>query len=75
MCCCCFADDYYGGYETLAIFTDDNGDVDFESAYNFANGLGGFRWVVVVPCACVCVWGGGRGGRALRKQLPALQQS
>lgn len=26
-------DDYYGGYESLAFFTDDNGVVDFEAAY------------------------------------------
>lgn len=26
-------DDYYGGYENLALYTDENGDVDFDAAY------------------------------------------
>lgn len=37
-------DDYYGGYENLAMFTDmETGEVDFESAYNFTNFGEGFR--------------------------------
>jgi hypothetical protein len=40
----CSADDYYGGYETLAMFTNyDTDEVDFESAYNFANFGDGFK--------------------------------
>ncbi|KAF6265920.1 hypothetical protein COO60DRAFT_1697584 [Scenedesmus sp. NREL 46B-D3] len=27
-------DDYYGGYESLALFTDEDGCVDFEAAYD-----------------------------------------
>jgi hypothetical protein len=27
-------DDYYGGYETLALFTNSDGEVDFEAAYD-----------------------------------------
>lgn len=26
-------DDYYGGYENLALFTDEYGSIDFEAAY------------------------------------------
>lgn len=32
-------DDYYGGYENLAMFTDGNGNTDYEGAYNTANNL------------------------------------
>ncbi len=40
---CVPADDYYGGYENLALFTNwETGDVDFESAYNYANFDGDF---------------------------------
>lgn len=33
-------DDYYGGYENLWMWTDENGDVDYEGAYEAASGLG-----------------------------------
>jgi len=37
------ADDYYGGYENLALFTNyDTGEVDMESAFNYANFGEGF---------------------------------
>eukprot|EP00976_Prorocentrum_cordatum_P064738 1177606-Prorocentrum_minimum.AAC.1 len=32
-------DDYYGGYANLAMHTDEDGDVDWESAYYSAAGL------------------------------------
>ena len=32
-------DDYYGGYETIAQFTDEDGNTDFDAAYDHANGL------------------------------------
>lgn len=35
-----FVDDYCGGYENLALYTDEDGDVDFEGAYE--SGLDGF---------------------------------
>lgn len=38
-------DDYYGGYETLAIFTNyDTDEVDYDSAYSYANFDGDFRF-------------------------------
>lgn len=37
------ADDYYGGYENLSMFTNyETGEVDYESAYNFANDCGDY---------------------------------
>jgi len=27
-------DDYYGGYENIAMFTDEDSETDFEGAYN-----------------------------------------
>ena len=32
-------DDYYGGYENLAMHTDPNGDTDFDAAYGSACGF------------------------------------
>jgi hypothetical protein len=32
-------DDYYGGYENIAMHTNEEGETDFEAAYNSANGL------------------------------------
>jgi len=32
-------DDYYGGYENIAMFTNEDGETDFEAAYYHANDL------------------------------------
>ena len=33
-------DDYYGGYENIAAWTNEDGETDFDGAYEAASGLG-----------------------------------
>ena len=35
-------DDYYGGYDNLAMHMNSDGDIDYEGAYESANFGGGF---------------------------------
>jgi hypothetical protein len=61
--------DFYGGYETLAMFTNEDGEVDYESAFNFTHfgDEDGFR--------CACPGGGGGCSSAPTGLLRTLQRA